>query len=434
MGATEAGDAGDLPATAQDLSGAPVDAIDGSIGAADDQDLYRVCLEGGGSFSATTVGGTQLDTQLFLFDAAGMGVYGNDDSQATRQSTLPAFNALTPGEPGVYLLAVTPYNRDPQSNSGAIFGSGGLLAPTGPGAADPLSAWDGLEGRTGPYGITLTGTAACAPPDETAPVVQLEPADGAEYPVGAAVTVSWSCSDEGGSGLASCEGSVPNGSALDTSGPGQHAITVTARDNAGNETVVTHTVRVADGSPPSIDLRSPLDGTVYLLGEQVLADYGCSDDAVSCAGDVPDGEPLDTSSVGAHTFSVEASDTSGNSASASAGYRVIYDFGFLWPVKNRPEVNRVRAGRVALVRFSLDGFHGRHVIAAGYPRVAEIECGSSEEPASGERARVRRVRSRHGYAFAWKTRRSWAGTCRQLLLGLDDGTVRRADYLFTRSR
>ena len=93
-----------------------MDAIDGGIGAGDDQDLYRVCLEGGGSFSATTVGGTELDTQLFLFDAAGLGVYGNDDSQATRQSTLPAGHALTPSAPGVYLLAVTPYDRDPREH------------------------------------------------------------------------------------------------------------------------------------------------------------------------------------------------------------------------------------------------------------------------------------------------------------------------------
>jgi hypothetical protein len=34
--------------------------------------------------------------------------------------------------------------------------------------------------------------------------------------------------------------------------------------------------------------------------------------------------------------------------------------------------------------------------------------------------------------MAWKTRRSWAGSCRQLLLGLADGTVRRADYRFKR--
>jgi hypothetical protein len=153
---------------------------------------------------------------------------------------------------------------------------------------------------------------------------------------------------------------------------------------------------------------------------------------MTCAGDVPDGGPVDSSSVGEHTFTVAASDTAGNSASASATYRVIYDFDFLWPVRDRPEVNRVRAGRLALVRFSLDGFRGRHVIAAGYPRVAEIECGSAAEPAAGERARVRRVHRARSYGFAWKTRRSWAGTCRQLLLGLADGTVHRADYRFTR--
>jgi hypothetical protein len=441
MGATETGDAGDLPATAQDLSGAPVDAIDGTIAAGDDQDLFRICIAGAGTFSASTVGGTVLDTQLYLFDAAGLGVYGNDDSQATRQSTLPAFDELTPAAPGVYLLAVTPYDRDPQSEAGAIFGGGGVLAPTGPGAAEPLSGWDGREGLPGDYSIALTGTTGCAPPDETPPTVDLAPADGAQIPLGAAVTVDFGCSDEGGSGLASCEGSVPNGAALDTSTLGPRSVTVTARDNAGNETVVTHTVQVVDVVAPVIDLRAPLDGGVYLLGEQVLADYDCADDALmTCAGNVPDGEPVDTSAVGEHSFAVQASDTSGNTSSASATYRVIYDFrGFLWPVRDRPAVNRVRAGRVTLVRFSLNGFHGRHVLAGGYPQVAEIECGSGAEPASGERARVLgrgrllRVGHRgHGYSFLWKTRRAWAGSCRQLLLGLADGTVRRADYRFTR--
>ena len=90
-------------------------------------------------------------------------------------------------------------------------------------------------------------------------------------------------------------------------------LTVTARDNAGNETVETHTVHVVDVTAPAIDIRSPLDGAVYLLGQEVAADYGCTDDALAvCAGDVPDGEPLDTGSVGEHTFTVSASDTFGN--------------------------------------------------------------------------------------------------------------------------
>ena len=143
-----------------------------------------------------------------------------------------------------------------------------------------------------------------------------------------------------------------------------------------------------------MDLRAPLDGAVYLFGQEVLADYDCADEALgsglaSCAGDVADGAPLDTSSVGAKTFAVEASDAAGNVGSAASAYRVVYDFrGFLWPVRDRPAVNRARAGRIALVRFSLNGFHGRRVLAAGYPRVAEMECGSGAEPADGEPARL----------------------------------------------
>ena len=365
IAATESGDAGDLPGTAQDLASAPVDTIDGSIATGTDQDLYRVCLAGAGSFSATTVGGTELDTQLFLFDAAGHGVYGNDDSQATRQSTLPDLHELTPTAPGVYLLAVTPYNRDPRSAAGAIFGSGGVLAPSGPGAAQPLSGWTGRIGLPGDYRIVLTGTTGCAPP--------------------------------------------------------------------------------VDATAPAITLRTPIEGAVYLLGEGVLADYECADEPLgsgltSCAGDVADGAPVDTSAVGAGSFGVQATDAAGNHSSANASYRVIYDFrGFLWPVRNRPAVNRARAGRVVLVRFSLGGYRGRHVLAAGYPQVAEVECGSGAEPAGGEPASLIRRRwalhrshRGHGYSLAWRTRRSWAGSCRQLLLGLADGTVRRADYRFKR--
>lgn len=50
----------------------------------------------------------------------------------------------------------------------------------------------------------------------------------------------YSCADTAsGSGLASCVGTVPFGSPLDTSTAGDHSFTVTATDNAGNQTTVT---------------------------------------------------------------------------------------------------------------------------------------------------------------------------------------------------
>ena len=57
----EQGDAGDTPSTAQDLTTQVVDSISGMFAGAD-SDLFRVCLSGGGSFSASTVGVTDPGT------------------------------------------------------------------------------------------------------------------------------------------------------------------------------------------------------------------------------------------------------------------------------------------------------------------------------------------------------------------------------------
>jgi hypothetical protein len=71
------------------------------------------------------------------------------------------------------------------------------------------------------------------------------PPQGAVYAQNQAVAVSYSCADDaGGSGLASCSGPVPNGGALDTSTSGVHTFTVTAADNAGNTSFVTHSYTV----------------------------------------------------------------------------------------------------------------------------------------------------------------------------------------------
>ena len=40
-------------------------------------------------------------------------------------------------------------------------------------------------------------------------------------------------------------------------------------------------------------------------------------------------------------------------------------------------------------------------------------------------------RSQDRYQLNWQTDASWAGTCRQLILTLEDGTQHRADFRFT---
>jgi hypothetical protein len=449
--ADEDGDAGDLPATAQDLTGAGVDTIDGSVADATDIDMYRMCVDGGGSFSASSVGGSAVDTQLFLFDSSGRGVYANDDQMdGVVQSHLPAGHALTPQAPGEYYLAVGAYNLDPQGAGESIFGPGtGVVGPTGPGGSEPVSGWSGRPGGPGPYTLTLTGSQCTAPPDATPPTIDLRsPADGAVVNVGDAVVVDFSCADEGGSELASCDGSVPDGGLLDTSAPGTASVTVTARDNAGNQASGTHAVTVvsADLLAPAISLLAPLDGAVYLLDQQVWAAYSCSDDGgsglVSCAGPVADGAYLDTGSVGARQFTVTAADGAGNTASSMASYRVIYDFeAFLWPVRNRPRVNIWVAGRPVPIRFELGGNQGLDVIEDGWPKVAVVGCDFTAEPEAGEPARHPRWfrelvyrKSKKRYTMLWQTERRWAGSCRQFMLKLDDGTVRRADFRFVRGQ
>ena len=448
--ADEDGDAGDLPATAQDLTGAGVATINGTVADANDIDMYRVCVDGGGTFSASSVVGTSVDTQLFLFDASGRGVYANDDLiDGVVQSVLPAGHSLTPQARGEYFLAVGAYNLDPQGADEPIFGPGtGVVGPTGPGGGDPVSGWGGRPGGPGPYTLTLTGSQCAPPPDTTPPTVDLRsPDDGAVVKVGEPVAVDFSCADEGGSELASCDGSVPDGALLDTSAPGPESVTVTARDNAGNQASVTHTVTVvsSDLMAPAISLLSPLDGAVYLLDQKVRADYACADEAggsglASCAGPVADGAFLDTGSVGSREFTVTASDGAGNTAAASAGYRVVYDFeAFLWPVRKRPRVNTWVAGRSVPIRFELGGNQGLDVIEDGWPQVAVVGCDFTAQPEAGDPARHPRWfrelvyrKSKKRYVMVWQTDRRWAGTCRQFMLKLEDGTVKRADFKFVR--
>jgi hypothetical protein len=241
-------------------------------------------------------------------------------------------------------------------------------------------------------------------------------------------------------------GTVADGAALDTGSVGQKTFTVNAKDKAGNDASKTVTYTVADRAAPSINLTTPVDGSVYKLGQRVLAEYSCADEAggsglASCDGTVPVGAAIDTSEVGPKSFEVRAADNAGNGAVKTVGYSVVYDFdGFLWPLDNPPRVNRSKAGRALPVRFSLGSYRGPVPVVDGYPKVAQVECGAGAEPVDGDRARgswkkngwKQSKRGRAPYMFVWKTEKRWSGSCRQLILKLDDGTLHRVEVQFAR--
>lgn len=117
-------------------------------------------------------------------------------------------------------------------------------------------------------------------------------------------------------------------------------------------------------------------------------------------------------------------------------YRVVgYDFiGFLQPVDNLPTVNEVKAGSSIPMKFSLNGFHGMHVLATGYPGSARMTCGETiptssidtSDAAGGSGLSYDPATDR--YTYVWKTEKSWKGSCRMFLLKLSDGSVHTAAF------
>lgn len=157
----ESGDAGHLLGIAQVVDGmGALTTITGTIGSGTDVDLFRIFISSPATFSATTLPGTSVDAQLFLFNAAGLGVIGNDDFFGLLPALTPG-TPFSPITPGIYYLAVSPFNIDPVSAGGFIFPpvQAGLppFGPTGPGGNLPLSGYSGAGGA-GTYAIRLTGT------------------------------------------------------------------------------------------------------------------------------------------------------------------------------------------------------------------------------------------------------------------------------------
>ncbi|MCS6919126.1 MAG: hypothetical protein NZM28_05100, partial [Fimbriimonadales bacterium] len=172
------GDAGDQIETSQKTGSNPIPRIRGAIGAANDVDIYAIYISDPQNFSASTVGGTTLDTALWLFDRDGKGVLLNDDvvGGTTLQSRLD--NSLGNVTEGLYYLAVGPSPRRAAGcGEGLIWQTTpyrSLRTPDGPEATSRLGGWSGSSTSTGRYIITLTGVrgeptgtdpADCPPPD-----------------------------------------------------------------------------------------------------------------------------------------------------------------------------------------------------------------------------------------------------------------------------
>jgi subtilisin family serine protease len=193
-----------------------------------------------------------------------------------------------------------------------------------------------------------------------------------------------------------------------------------------------------DKQGPVIVITTPASGATYAIGQVVNAAYTCSDDAGvgSCTGTVANGAAISTTPVGTKTFTVNASDSLGNTSTLSTTYSVGFAFtGFFAPVDNLPVLNSIKAGQAVPVKFSLGGDYGLGIFMAGYPKSQQIPCDSTalvdgvEETVTAGASSLTYDAGTDRYHYVWKTPKTWqAGTCRQLVVKFVDGTTRHANF------
>lgn len=163
----ETGDAGNLVATAQATVGAgAITQITGNLPLSDDVDLYCIKLTSvppAGTPLVQLACLAQQSPNVWLFDAAGNGVFTNETCAFGNKTLLAPSVSLAPG---TYYVGVSYYNRNAVSAGGDIWIPGllGQRAPDGPGAAQPLTGWLGIvvQFPPNPYTINLVGFGACS--------------------------------------------------------------------------------------------------------------------------------------------------------------------------------------------------------------------------------------------------------------------------------
>ncbi|MBS0395421.1 MAG: PxKF domain-containing protein, partial [Proteobacteria bacterium] len=149
--------------------------------------------------------------------------------------------------------------------------------------------------------------------------------------------------------------------------PGGDLLVVYDSDESGASQRAVHAVRftvpsTADQTPPDVTITSPANGSLYPLNALATAQYSCSDagsGVASCQGPVANGAAIPTASAGPQTFTVNARDVAGNSASRTTTYTV--SFG-VYPLYDASKAKK--SGSTYPIQIQLCDGAGRNVSAA----------------------------------------------------------------------
>jgi hypothetical protein len=105
-------------------------------------------------------------------------------------------------------------------------------------------------------------------------------------------------------------------------------------------------------------------------------------------------------------------------------------------VDNLPTLNLVKAGQAVPVKFSLSGNQGLNIFATGYPQSKQIVCSAGtslddvEATLTAGASSLSYDPTTDQYTYVWKTDKTWANACRQLVVMLSDGTAHQANFQF----
>jgi hypothetical protein len=239
--------------------------------------------------------------------------------------------------------------------------------------------------------------------------------------------VNWNCADSVSGVVNSSVSQIVSSEGANLSSTGVCA------DLAGNSASDTQGGINIDKTAPT--LNPSVSPNPVLLGGTAAASPNAAD-ALSGLASASCGAP-DTASVGFKSVSCAATDLAGNTATASANYQVLYNFaGFFQPIANLPVVNEVNAGQSIPIKFSLSGYQGLNIFAAGYPASSAVPCSASEPGSTIEEisapgsSGLSYAASSDQYAYVWKTERAWKNTCRMLVVRFIDGSERYAKFRF----
>ena len=109
--------------------------------------------------------------------------------------------------------------------------------------------------------------------------------------------------------------------------------------------------------------------------------------------------------------------------------------GLLPPIK-AGVTNVAKAGSAVPIKFSLFGFEGINVIAAGYPQTQRVSCNTSlpesnvEQTVNPGSSTLSYNSQTDTYTYVWKTQKAWAGTCRTVTLRVHDGNQQTVPFRF----